>query len=157
VVTGRVFLITVGILAAGVWVGSLVCLALVSAAAGKTLDSRSRVALFRRIGRLYGIVGTASLVIALVVGLALAWPPSRFSTSLWLAFVLSIVLLLMTAGGMLQARKMTIQRQRMLKAPGDEEIAGRVRRGALLARALRGSIGLVTLVIVVVGAHLLDG
>ena len=145
-----------GILAAGIWLGSLVCLALVSAAARGALDSRSRVALFRRVGRLYGIVGTGSLVIALGVGLTLAWPPSKFSASLWLMFALSLALLAITAGGMLQARRMTVDRQRMLKAPNDEEVARRVRRGSALALALRGSIGVVTLVIVVIGSHILD-
>jgi uncharacterized membrane protein len=154
--TGRVVLITVGMLAGAVWVGSLVCLALVSAAARAALATQSRVALFRRIGRLYGIVGTSSLVIALGAGLILAWPPSQFSTALWVALSLSVLLLLITAAGMVQARRMTAHRQRMLQVPEDQEIATRVRRGAALALALRGSIGLVTIVIVAVGAHMLD-
>jgi hypothetical protein len=49
------------------------------------------------------------------------------------------------------------ERQRLLDAPDDNgAVSMRVRRGAALALALRGSIGVVTLVIVAVGAHLLD-
>jgi hypothetical protein len=74
-----------------------------------------------------------------------------------LLFGLSALLLLATALGMLQARRMTVQRQRLLDAPDDNDVvAKRVRRGAALALALRGSLGVVTLVIVAVGAHLLD-
>ena len=150
-------MIAVGMLAASVWVGSLVCLAIVSAAARGALDPSARVALFRRIGRLYGVVGTLSLVVAVSIGLALAWPPSAFSAAVSLLFGLSALLLLATVVGMLQARKMTIERQRLLRSPDDMVAAAeRVRHGAAVALALRASIGLMTLLIVAVGAHVLD-
>jgi hypothetical protein len=143
-------------LAASVWVGSLVCLAVVSAASRAVLDGSSRVALFRRIGRLYGIIGSSSLVLAIGVGLALAWPPSQVSTTVAILFGLSGCLVLVTVAGMIQARRMTVYRQRLLQAPDDTVAARAVRRGAALAGALRGSIGFVTLVVIVLGAHLLD-
>ena len=154
--TQRMAMIALGMLAACVWVGSLVCLAIVSAAARSVLDPSARVSLFRRIGRLYGVVGTGSLVVAIIMGLALAWPPSGFPAAVSLLFGVSALLLLATALGMLQARRMSIERQRLLDAPDDDDAAKRVRRGAALALALRGSIGLVTLFIIAVGAHLLD-
>lgn len=55
-------LVAVELVAASIWVGSLVCLAVVTAAARRVLDTPSQVALFRAVGRRYGLVGTASLL-----------------------------------------------------------------------------------------------
>jgi hypothetical protein len=70
-------------------------------------------------------------------------------------FGLSGVLVVCTAAGMAQARTMTIRRRRLLESPRDPIAARAVRRGAVLAGALRASLGLTTLVIVAIGAHLL--
>jgi hypothetical protein len=152
----RMVLIAIELLAASVWVGSLVCLAVVSAAAKQTLDPQSRVALFRRIGRLYGVVGMGSLVAAIAVGVALAWPLSDIDAAVAALFVLAVVLVLATIAGMAQARRMTTDRQRLLSLSGDPDAAERVRRGATVAAILRGSLAVITLVIVAVGAHVLD-
>lgn len=48
----------VDLVAASIWVGSLVCLAVVTAAARRVLDAPSQVTLFRAVGRRYGLVGT---------------------------------------------------------------------------------------------------
>jgi hypothetical protein len=66
--TVRTVLITAEMLAASIWVGSLVCLALISNVARRVLDAPSRIALFRGIGRVYGIVGTAALFVAVAAG-----------------------------------------------------------------------------------------
>jgi hypothetical protein len=57
---------------------------------------------------------------------------------------------------MVQARRMTAWRRRAIDMPDDERAVASVRRGAALAGLLRGSIALLTLVIVMLGAHLLD-
>jgi hypothetical protein len=154
--TARLALFTIGILAVSTWVGSLACLALVSAASRKTLESASRIALFRALGRTYGIVGTSALVIAIGAGLSLAWPPSDMSGTLGTMFLLSALLILATALGMAQARSMTVTRRRLLDAPTDLDTSRAVQQGARLASVLRGTMGLVTLTIVVLGARLLD-
>ncbi len=152
----RTVLITVGILGASVWIGSLVCLAAVSAVARRELTGSARVTLFRGVGRLYRIIGTTSLLTSIAVGVVLAWPVPEAGTTVAVLFALSMVLLVLTVAGMAQARRMTVARQRLLARPNDRSIAETVRRGASLAGILRGGIAALTLVIVVIGAGLLD-
>ncbi len=71
-VTTSVPVVTLEILSASVWIGSLVCLAGVSQAALKVLEGPAQVAFFRAVGRRYAIVGTASLLVAIGDGLAIA-------------------------------------------------------------------------------------
>lgn len=153
--TGRTILIATEMLAASVWVGSLVCLALVSRVARRVLDDPSRVAFFRAVGRVYGRVGTGALLVAIAAGVAIAGRPSHWETTVSLTIMLSVVLVGLTFVGMAQARRMTIRRQRALDAPRDASIASQIGRGAAVAGALRGAIALVTLVILALGAHVM--
>jgi hypothetical protein len=154
--TGRTVLLAVGMVAASVWIGSLVSLAVVSAIARSTLDARARVALFRGVGRSYQYVGTGSLLVAIGVGVALAWPLSDVHGALASEFMLSGALVVVTLAGMAQAKRMTVRRRWALDHPDEPRAAASVRRGARLAGLLRGSIAGVTLVMVLVGAHLLE-
>jgi uncharacterized membrane protein len=146
-------LVAVELLAACIWVGSLVCLAVVTSAARKVLDGPSQVAFFRAIGRRYGIVGTAALLVAIGCGLTLAWPPSTWSNIIDASVALSGALVLLTAAGMAQARAMTVLRRRAVTAPDDRAAAEAVRRGRVLAGALRGTMALVTLAVLVLAAQ----
>lgn len=146
-------LVAVELLAACIWVGSLACLAVVTSAARKVLDGPSQVAFFRAIGRRYGIVGTAALLVAIGCGLALAWPPSAWSNIIAAAVALSGALVLLTAAGMAQARAMTVLRRRAVTAPDDRAAAEGVRRGRVLAASLRGTMAFVTLAILVLAAQ----
>jgi hypothetical protein len=146
-------LVGLELLAACVWVGSLVCLALVASSARKVLNGPSQVALFRAIGRRYGIVGTAALLVAIGCGLALAWPPSTWSGTIDAAVVLSGVLVLATIAGMTQARTMSGLRRRAVSAPGDIAAAEALRRGRTLAGALRGTMAALTLSVLVLAAQ----
>ena len=146
-------LVAVELIAACIWVGSLVCLALVANVARKVLDGPSQVTFFRAIGRRYGIVGSASLLVAIGAGVALAWPPSSWSGTIDAAVALAGVLVLAAAVGMAQARAMTIRRRRAMSTPEDHDAGRAVRRGRLLAGALRGLMALVTLAIVVLAAQ----
>ncbi len=152
-VTGRTVLIATEMLAASIWVCSLVCLALVTSVARRVLDGPSRVAFFRAVGRTYGRVGTGALLVAIAAGVAIAGRPSHWETTVSLAIILSVVLVALTLVGMAQAHRMTVRRQRALDAPRDVSIASQISRGAAVAGALRGSIALVTLVILALGAH----
>jgi hypothetical protein len=152
---GRTLLITIETLAASVWIGSLVCLAVVTRVAQRTLEAQSRVALFRGIGRLYGIVGSTCLLIALGVGLVLIAPVSGDVDVALIAAC--AVLLAVSVAGMLQARRMTSRRRAALVAPLDPDTVRSIRNGAVLAGVLRSSIAVVTLVVVVLTSHLLAG
>ena len=61
--------VAVEILSASVWVGSLVCLAVVSQVARKVLEGPAQVTFFRAVGRRYAFVGTGSLLVAICMGL----------------------------------------------------------------------------------------
>jgi len=146
-------LVAVELLSACVWVGSLVCLALVANVARRVLDGPSQVVFFRAIGRRYGIVGTVSLLVAIGVGLALAWPPSTWSGTIDAAVALAGVLVIATATGMVQARAMTRLRRRAMSTPDDDHALAAVRRGKWLASGVRSLMAVLTLAIVVLGAQ----
>jgi hypothetical protein len=146
-------LVAVGMIAACIWVGSLVCLALVANAARHVLDGRAQVAFFSAVGRPYGIVGSTSLLVAIGVGVALAWPPSSWSGTIAAAAALAGVLVILTAAGMVQARSMSRLRRRALSVPADGVDGRAVRRGRKLAGGLRAAMAAVTLTIVVLAAQ----
>jgi hypothetical protein len=153
---GRTVLLAAAMLAASVWVGSLVCLAIVSSAASKVLDSGARVALFRRVGRVHGAVGSGCLAFAIVAGVAIFWPLSEAPPGGIAVLAMALALLLLTAAGMAQARRMSAIRQRHLESPHDQDAARRIQQGARLADLMRGSIAIITLAIIVLVAHLID-
>jgi hypothetical protein len=149
-------MLVVGALAASVWIGSFVCLAVVARVAHRTLDGRSSVALFRALGRTYRILGTGALLVALGMGLALTWPVPTTRVALTIV-ACSAVLVVLTGAGMAQAHRMTARRAHALRHPDDTAAARLVRRGAVAAAILRGLIGASTLVIVVLAAALVEG
>ena len=143
-------LIAVNLLAASIWVGGLVAIFIVARVASATLEPAPRVAFFRRLGRVYGIVGSAALLVALVSGAILLgdhpWDGLLIATA-----IVAAGLLAASVAGMAQARAMTRLRQRAFGSP---ELGDRVRRGAALAAALRGLIAALTLALVVLAAAL---
>ena len=145
-------LVAVELITASIWVGGMVCLAIVAKAARGVLDESSQVAFFRAVGRRYGMVGTASLLIAIAAGLALSWPPSSWSRTIDAALVLAGVLAVSTVAGMTQARAMTALRRKVITNPGDSATEGALRRGRLLANGIRGLMALMTLAIVILAA-----
>ena len=143
-------LVAVELIAASIWVGGMVCIAIVAKAARGVLDESSQVAFFRAVGRRYGMVGTASLLIAIAAGLA--WPPSSWSRTIDAAVVLAGVLVVATIAGMMQARAMTALRRKLIANAGDSSTAVALRRGRLLANGIRGLMALMTLAIVILAA-----
>ncbi len=152
---GRTLLITVELIAASVWIGSLVCLALVARVAARVLDARSRVALFRSVGQLYRVVGTSALVVSIAAGAALAGSPLEWSVTMDVVAALASVLVVLTAVGVAQARRMTVMRRHAIVLPNDEGAVEAIRRGAASAGVLRGLMATVTFTIVVLVASVL--
>jgi hypothetical protein len=143
-------LVAVHLLAACIWVGGFVAIAIVAQIVRRTLDTPARIAFFRSLGRAYGIVGGASLLVALGTGAALL--SGSFSTAGGIAaLVAGAALLAVTAAGVRQARAMTRLRTRALSDPA---VAVTLRRATLAATVLRTAIGLLTLALVGIGAVL---
>ena len=149
--TTSVPLVTAGLLGLSVWTGGLVAIFLVARTATKTLDERRRVDFFRALGRSYAIVGNTALAVALVCGGLLLrshpWTPAQVGVA-----GVAAALIVATAAGMLQARAMTRLRRRALESGTVDAQA--VHRGARLAAALRGAIGILTLALIVLAAAL---
>jgi uncharacterized membrane protein len=154
--TQNAVLVGIELLAASVWIGSLVCLVVVANAARSSLEPSTQVAFFRALGRRYGTVGNLALATAIGVGLALLWPPSAWGRLEDAAVALSGLLVLITGLGIAQARSMTRLRRRLLDEPRNHEVEVRVRRGAKNALALRGAIAGVSLAILSVVAVIIS-
>jgi hypothetical protein len=148
-------LIGIELFAASVWIGSLVCLAVVASAARSSLDPSAQVAFFRTLGRRYGIVGNAGLATAIGVGLAMLWPPSSWGRLEDTTVALTGLLVVVTGLGIRQARSMTRLRRRLLDEPGRDELERQVRSGARVAVGLRSVIAAVSLAILSVVAVLI--
>jgi uncharacterized membrane protein len=145
-----VVLVAVHAISAAIWIGGLVAIFVVARAASATLDRAQRVAFFQALGRAYGIVGGAALLVALLSG-AILVDGHPWDGLLMAIAIVAAALLLATAAGVAQARAMTRLRRRALASAASAET---VRRGALVAAALRGAIAMLTLALVVLGAAL---
>jgi uncharacterized membrane protein len=151
--TAEAIVLSVLVLATSIWVGGYVAIAVVARAATTTLDGTSRVAFFRTLGRLYFWVGVPALVVALASGAVLARDVDKNGT--YAALVL--VVLALAAGlavAVVQARRMTRLRQRLLESPADEALQAQVARGGRTAGLLRAALGLLSITAVVLGAFL---
>lgn len=141
------------ILAASVWTGGFVAIAVVARVATRTLSPGDRVAFFRALGRAYGVVGVVALVLALGSGAALVadrpWDAVLIATA---AVAAALVVTLLV--GIVQARRMTRLRRSALERPDDAQRAARVRREARGAGVLRAFIGVLTLVLLALGVVL---
>lgn len=151
IATASVPLLTAGLLGLSVWTGGLVAIFVVARTAAKTLDGPRRVDFFRALGRSYAVVGNTGLAVTLLCGALLLrshpWTPTQVG-----AASVAGALIVATAAGMLQARAMTRLRRRALEPGGiDAQV---VRRGARLAAALRGTIGVLTVALIVLAATL---
>lgn len=148
-------LIGIELFAGAVWIGSLICLVVVTGAARSSLDDAAQLEFFRSLGRRYGVVGNVALTVAIGVGLAMLWPPSSWGSLQDTVVALAGVLVIMTALGIRQARSMTKLRRRSLDEAASQALSRRVHQGATLAIALRGAIAVVSLAILSVVAVLL--
>lgn len=141
------------VLAACVWTGGFVAIFVVARVAHRTLRPGDRVAFFRGLGRAYGPVGGASLVVALGCGAALLYG-HVWDAAVIAAIVIASCLVVATGTGVVQARQMTRLRRSALASPGDLRTARRVRQGAVRATVLRSAIAAATIALLAVGVLL---
>lgn len=145
-------LVVIELIAASIWVGGMVCIAVVAKVARDVLDGPSQMVFFRSMGRRYSVVGTMSLFVAIAAGLALSWSSLSSSRTIDATVALAGVLVVATILGMRQARAMTSLRRILIANQSDGSMANSLRCGRRLANALRGLMALITLAIVILGA-----
>ena len=141
------------VLGTAVWLGGFVTIVVVSRVASHTLEPAARVAFFRVLGRVYGIVSASALLLA-VVGAGLLVRHRAWGATLLAATVVVAALVVATAIGVRQARAMTRLRRAALAAPDDDALATRVRAGGRRAVVLRAAIGGLTVAAVTLGVLL---
>lgn len=149
----RAFLVAVEILAASVWIGGLVTIGIVAQVVRRQFEPATRVSFFRSLGRRYLGVGGGSLLVAFVSG-ALLLAHGQWTGEKSAAVAVAAALVLATAAGVVQARSLTVLRQRALEPPPQLPLADRIRRRARTAAFLRALIGALTITLVVIAASM---
>ena len=112
-----VALLTVHLIAFAIWVGNLVALPITVRLLRPLADPKLQAAYFPKMGRAFGIVGTAALVVAILSGAILAGAPGEWSGAVLGALVTGLVVLAITMVAMVQARR--VGRLRRALAHGD--------------------------------------
>ncbi len=143
-------LVAVELLAASVWVGGLVCIAVVARCAREQLDTAARVAFFRSLGRRYLRVGLGALIFAYTAGALLIGTDDWSDLKSALA-ITAAALVVVTCAGVMQAR--SLSRLRVAALAGDPRLSNDyIARRARRAGALRGLIALLTIGLVILAA-----
>lgn len=149
----RTVLGAVLVLAAAVWLGGFVTLVVVTRVARRTVGAAQQVTFFRRLGRVYGVVGGLALAVALASGAGLLY--GRVPDGVMIATaVVAAALAAATLVGVGQARQMTRLRHHGVHRPGDAVLTRRIRRGARIANVLRALIGVLSISLLVLGVVL---
>jgi len=146
----QTILLIILLVATAVWIGGWFSLIVIARSTTATLEPTARVAFFRHFGRVYGTVSTTALFIALAAGLVLLIGMPWTALSTWLVIV-SLVLLAALGAGVLQARRLTRQRHRLVSSPEDAALAARIATGSRRAIVLRASLGVISILILVLG------
>lgn len=149
----RTVLIAVEILAASIWIGGLVAIAIVARIVREQLEPGARVAFFRSLGRRYLCVGGGALLVSFVAG-ALLLAEGRWTGEKTAAVAVAAALVLVTAAGVVQARSLTVLRRSALDQPAGSPLAARIRRRARVATFDRALIGGLTIALVLVAASM---
>ena len=155
------------LIAAAVWAGGLVFLGLAVGAARRTVADRERIALFRRLGRRFLVVGGMALAVLIATGTDMAADrlgsfgdlfDTGYGKRLAEKLGLVIVVILLTAfHSLVQGPALSRLREQALERPGDAELAAAIRRKAARAGIVSALNLLATLAILVLAARLVTG
>ena len=138
------------VLATSIWVGGLFTIAVVARVASRTLAAADRVQFFRGLGRTYAPVGGAALGTALVAGAVLVFD-RPMDGPLVAASAVASALVVTTAMGVAQARRMTQLRLQAAVSAEEARMSPVVRRGAIRAAQLRVLIGALSVALLFLG------
>lgn len=148
-------LVFVALVVAMVWTGGMVAVTVATVAARETLGPAEQVRFFRALGRRYGTVSSAALLVFTLTGLALAGDPAGWTATQAAIAALTALTAALTVVGVINARAVQRLRARALADPADAPPASRLRAAARTAAALRAAIGVVTLAAVLTASTLI--
>lgn len=152
------------LIAAAVWAGGLVMLAIVAGVARAKLGDRERVELFRALGRRFLVVALASAAVLATTGADMAddrlagWDAltetetGRLILAKTILFAVALGLALVHA--LVLGPRIRLRREALLANPGDEAAAAGLRRASAASGMIQGVILLLTIVILVLAADL---
>jgi putative copper export protein len=154
------------LIAAAVWAGGLVFLALAVGVARRTLADADRIAFFRAIGRRFAIVGGIALLVLIATGGDMtsdrdAWSSlgegSYGKTLLAKLILVGVVIVLTLVHSLIQGPALSRLRAEALERPGDEALQRRITSTAAQAGVVSLLTLLATLAILVLAARLVTG
>jgi copper resistance protein D len=155
------------LIAAAVWAGGLVFLGLAVGAARGTLADHDRIALFRRLGGRFLVVGGIALAALIATGTDMAADrlasfgdlfDTDYGKRLAEKLALVIVVIVLTVfHSFVQGPALSRLREEALDRPGDPELAATIRRKSARAGVVSALNLLATLAILVLGARLVTG
>lgn len=146
----HLILLALLIVGAGMWFGGMVAVTMLAVISKRALEPAVRVAFFRRFARTYFPVFGAALVVAAIAGfvmlLARGWDGIA-----WAITIIVVVILIALALGVLQARAMSRLRAHAVELGADvpAELTRQISSGARSAAMVRGTLGVLSLVVFV--------
>jgi uncharacterized membrane protein len=141
-------LLSLNVLAAMVWTGGLVAIAVSTIAARETMPAHRQVDFFRSLGRRWALVSGLALALFAVTGIGLAGAPGDWSSTERAVAALTLAVALLTLLGVRNAR--TVQRLRAQSLESRGRAGSELERARRTANLLRGLIALATLAAVLV-------
>ena len=155
------------LIAAAVWVGGMVMLALAVGAARRTVAEEERIALFRSLGRRFLVVGGIAMVVLIATGTDMA--SDRLPS--WSALtdtdygerlleklaVVALVIALTLFHSLVQGPGLSRLREEAAEHPDDDDLRREVRRKAARSGIVSAVNLLATLTILVLAARLVTG
>jgi putative copper export protein len=155
------------LIAAAVWAGGMVMLALAVGAARRTVAEHERVALFRALGRRFAIAGGIAMVVLIATGTDLAadrlgsWDDlfdTGYGERLLAKLVVVVIVIALTLfHSLVQGPALSRLRQEAVAYPDDKDLRSEIRRKAAQAGMVSALNLVATLTVLVLAARLVTG
>jgi putative copper export protein len=155
------------LIAAAIWAGGLVFLAVAVGVARKTVSERERIELFRGLGRRFLLVGGIALAVAIATGIDMAddripsWSDlgaTQYGRTLRDKMIVVALLVVLTLiHSLVQGPALRRLREQAVARPDDAELASRIRRTSAINGVVQLLTLIATLAIFVLAAKLVTG